>query len=282
MPEFQRSKNTDYIYNILTSDKITKMSGGRIPKMTPEQAAGMLGSWVVETGDPTLTDLDVVEKVAGAGRGLSQYTGVRRIPYDRARADAIAQGIDPASAEWQMQYFADEYSGKFDDSARNMINWTRNFERAPAGLTPEQYAEYYTGSAASGKGYFRPGEPHTDRRMLAAKQAYQVYSALGGQQAAEVPLHAGEVHQLRQAPAGNQLQVPTQASTPPFGQKATLNGKPVVWGGDDYGWQSPGSFATIEQQQRANKNPFRNAPQQQQQNPLAIVQQGVRNFLGIK
>jgi hypothetical protein len=34
----------------------------------------------------------------------------------------------------------------------------------------------------------------------------------------------------------------------------------VVWAGDDYGWQSPGSFQQVQQKQ-----------QQQQSNPLSIV-----------
>lgn len=31
-----------------------------------------------------------------------------------------------------------------------------------------------------------------------------------------------------------------------FGTEAVLNGETVKWGGEDYGWQSPESFATIE------------------------------------
>ena len=36
-----------------------------------------------------------------------------------------------------------------------------------------------------------------------------------------------------------------QNETRPFGSDSTLNGKPVKWGGDDYGWQSPESFRNI-------------------------------------
>ena len=175
--DFQRNRNTDYIYNTLTTDKITQMSGGRIPKMTPQQAAGLMGSWAVETGDPTLTNLDVIEKQARAGRGLSQYTGARRIPYDRARADAINRGIDPNSAQWQMQYFADEYAGKYDQNGRSLIGWTKSLENLPAGMSPGEYAQAITGSAAAGAGYFRPGVPHTDRRMKAAEAIHSLYSA---------------------------------------------------------------------------------------------------------
>ena len=111
------SNNLRYLFGALTSDKITQMSGGKIPKMTPQQAAGLLGSWIVETGSSDLSNLDVVEKVAGAGRGLSQYTGARRTAYDIERAKALRAGKDPNSVEWQLQYFVDEYSGKHDRHA---------------------------------------------------------------------------------------------------------------------------------------------------------------------
>jgi hypothetical protein len=34
----------------------------------------------------------------------------------------------------------------------------------------------------------------------------------------------------------------------PIGAKSTLNGKSVLWAGDNYGWQSPGSYKNLEQQ----------------------------------
>lgn len=175
---FKRNRNTDYLFNTLTSNKINQMSAGRIPKMSPQQASGLIGSWMVETGDPTLQNLDVVEKVAGAGRGLSQYTGTRRIPYDLQRSQALSQGVDVNSPEWQLQYFADEYSGKFDQQGRSLIGWTQNLERAPQNLSPAEYAQYYTGSAQEGTGYFRPGVPHTERRRQAAEQVFKAYGVL--------------------------------------------------------------------------------------------------------
>ena len=143
--------------------------------MTRQQAAGLMGSWVVETGDPTLTNLDVIEKVAGKGRGLSQYTSSRRIPYDRAAADAYAAGQDVNSAQWQMQYFADEYAGKYDQDGRSLSGWTRTFETLPANLSPADYAQIITGSLDEGKGYFRPSEPHMDRRRAAAEEIFKAY-----------------------------------------------------------------------------------------------------------
>jgi len=169
-----------YLWGALTSDTISKMSRGRIPKMTPQQAAGLLGSWIVETGKQGLDKLDVVEQNSGAGRGLSQYTGIRRVAYDHARAQALKQGVDPNTPQWQLQYFVDEYTGKHDPApGQSLIGWTRVFESAPKAGSPSKYADYYTGSAAAGKGYFRPSVPHVEKR---AQLAEQVYKALTQQQ----------------------------------------------------------------------------------------------------
>ncbi|MCP9876033.1 hypothetical protein KBZ17_05330 [Cyanobium sp. A2C-AMD] len=144
--------------------------------MSPQQAAGLLGSFLIETGRKALNPLDVIEKVAGKGRGLAQYTGPRRQAYDRAAAAAKAQGKDINSPQWQLQYFAEEYTGKHDPApGRSLIGWTRVFEQAPKKGTPQDFARYYTGSAAEGSGYFRPGTPHADRRMQAAQEVFSHY-----------------------------------------------------------------------------------------------------------
>lgn len=168
---FAATPNTDYIFKSLTDGTVTKLSGGRIPKMTPAQAAGLVGSWVIETGRRGLDNLDVIEAGSARGRGLSQYTGVRRTPYDQAAAAAKASGRDPNSAQWQLEYFAKEYMN------RDLIGWTRVFEKMPKVGSPAEFAKYFTGSAASGTGYFRPGTPHWDRRMQAAQEVFQHYAA---------------------------------------------------------------------------------------------------------
>lgn len=228
----------DYLFGALTSDTITKMSDGKIPKMTKEQAAGLIGSWVVETGKANLKGLDVVERGAAAGRGLSQYTGERRTAYDAARAQAIKNGVDPNSAQWQLKYFVEEYTGKHDPApGASLIGWTRVFESAPAKGSPAFFAKYFTGSADSGQGYFRPGVPHTESRQNAAQQVFKLYGAGRPAQVVKTP---------STAPTG-----PAPVASRPVGSKAVLNGKPVVWGGDNYGWQSPASFSKIPQQPAA-------------------------------
>ena len=185
MPKFnvKASPNINYLFGALTSDKVAKMSGGRIPKMTKEQASGLIGSWIIETGNPTLSNLDVVEKGAGEGRGLSQYTGARRTAYDSARAQAIASGQNPNSAQWQLQHFVNEYSGKHDPApGKSLSGWTRVFENAPAKGSAADFAQYYTGSADSGTGYFRPGVPHTESRADAAGQVMRLYGSARPQQ----------------------------------------------------------------------------------------------------
>ena len=166
----------EYLWKFLTSDQVTKESKGKIPKMTREQAAGQIGAWIVETGKANLTGLDVVEKGnSSKGRGLSQYTGVRRVAYDRARSAALAKGENPNSAQWQARYFAQEYAGQHDRGG-SLIGWTRVFEQAPAKGSPSFFAKYFTGSAAEGKGYFRPGTPHTESRQNAAEQVLKLFS----------------------------------------------------------------------------------------------------------
>ena len=166
----------EYLWKFLTSDQVTNESKGKIKPMTKEQAAGLIGSWVVETGKPNLSGLDVVEAGSGAGRGLSQYTGVRRSAYDKARSAALAKGENPNSAQWQARYFAQEYSGAHDKGG-SLIGWTKVFENAPAKGSPAFFANYFTGSAAKGQGYFRPGVPHTESRAHAADQVLRIFAA---------------------------------------------------------------------------------------------------------
>ena len=166
----------EYLWKFLTSDQVTNESKGKIKPMTKEQAAGLIGSWVVETGKPNLSGLDVVEAGSGAGRGLSQYTGVRRSAYDKARSAALAKGENPNSAQWQARYFAQEYSGAHDKGG-SLIGWTKVFENAPAKGSPAFFANYFTGSAAKGQGYFRPGVPHTESRAHAADQVLRMFAA---------------------------------------------------------------------------------------------------------
>ena len=98
--------NLQHWLEFFCSSAVTEASLGVIQPLTAEEACGFLGCMVVETGEPELEDLDVIEAGSGAGRGAMQYTGVRRTAYEAAREQVIAEGIDPNSNDWQEQYFA--------------------------------------------------------------------------------------------------------------------------------------------------------------------------------
>ena len=118
-----------------------------------------------ETGDQWLKKLDIVELDGGAGRGLSQSTGPRRTAYNAAAAQAKAAGIDLNSVEFQMQFFVDEYTGKYDHlvGGKSLIGYSKVLENMPRSGTAEQYARYFSNQ------YFRPGTPHMPRRLALTK-----------------------------------------------------------------------------------------------------------------
>lgn len=150
----------------LCGPDVERISRGKIKPLTPAEACGFIGCIIVETGRPLLDKLDVVEAGSGAGRGAMQYTGVRRTAYDKARAAAIAKGINPGGNAWQQLYFAEEYAGLHDPPQGSLIGWTRVFEDRPAGMDPARAAAYFS------EVYFRPGVPHLDRRQAEARRVW--------------------------------------------------------------------------------------------------------------
>ena len=158
-------ENIRKFYQILTTDKIEQMSGGKIKRMPPAAAMGLIANWRHETGDRWLKKLDIVELDGGAGRGLSQSTGPRRTAYDAAAAKAKAAGIDLNSVEFQMQFFVDEYTGKYDHlvGGKSLIGYSKVLENMPRSGTTEQYARYFSNQ------YFRPGTPHMPQRLALTK-----------------------------------------------------------------------------------------------------------------
>jgi hypothetical protein len=180
---FRPSPASDQIYDILTSDRIATLSRGRIRRMTPVQASALMGCWIVETGSPALDRLDVIERANGQkGRGLGQYTGPRRVAYDRAIHRARSQGHRIDSPAWQLSYFAQEYLGLHDPApGRSLIGWTRTFERFRASSIPDA-VHYLT------RTYFRPSVPHMDRRIQAAMEVHHHYTAVRGRHAT-VPVY---------------------------------------------------------------------------------------------
>ena len=168
---------------------------------TEEFAAAWLGQAVVETGNPTLHDLDVVEKGSGAGRGMFQYTDARRHPYDRARQQALREGKNPNDINWQIDYalHQDNAGLHFDNLREGLTDSEKNYTFHPkwgtaTGYTPSgqaygnrfhnanqlinAYGEDEVGGytrALSGE-FTRPGTHHMDRRDKASKHILSMYS----------------------------------------------------------------------------------------------------------
>ena len=77
--------DVETLHDGFTTYKMHDLSNGSITPMSRTSASALTGNYIVETGDPTLSKTDVVEVDAGEGRGLAQYTGARRGPYDQTR-----------------------------------------------------------------------------------------------------------------------------------------------------------------------------------------------------
>ncbi|APD47016.1 hypothetical protein [Synechococcus sp. SynAce01] len=122
--------NLQHWLSFFCTSTVTRASLGAIAPLSPQEAAGFIGCMIVETGSTDLSDLDVIEAGSGAGRGAMQYTGLRRPPYDAAREQALSEGIDPNSNEWQEIYFAQEYAGLHDPAEGSLIGWCCVFETA--------------------------------------------------------------------------------------------------------------------------------------------------------
>lgn len=159
--KINRTPQLDEAMRILTDGTFRKMTGGKVKAMTREQAAAFLGNVVHETGSPDLSRLDVVEHGSGAGRGMMQYTGPRRDAYDRAKP-----GNDVRS---QLQYAAEEYSGRHDPApGQSLVGYTQALERAPANMRGA--VDHYL------QQYFRPADPEASRSAR-HRNAEQIYSA---------------------------------------------------------------------------------------------------------
>ena len=161
--------NVSYAYEWLTGSGIEDYTGGRMKRMSPAGASGMLGNWMTETGDSNLQDLDIIEAKARKGRGISQYTGARRTPYDSWRQGVLSEGGDPNSMQNQLEYFADEYLGKYDPNGNSLVGYTKALDEL-GGMNATQAATHLQ------RDFFRPSEPHLDRRIKNANNVFNRFN----------------------------------------------------------------------------------------------------------
>ena len=174
---------------------------------TQNLSAAWLGQAAVETGNYDLKDLDVVEGGSGAGRGMFQYTGSRRWPYDKARRQSLNRGQDPNSMEWQIDYALnqDNPAMNLDAMRQGLTDPNQDYKFNPrwgtaTGVSPtgQPYGNRFQTAnqlmAAYGKDkiggysramageYTRPGTIHLDRRMQASKHYFRMYNRVKAEQ----------------------------------------------------------------------------------------------------
>jgi hypothetical protein len=216
----QIHKGVERLHDVFTSTQIRDRSSGAITPMTRQGASGLAGNYVVETGDPTLTNTDVIEKNNGnKGRGLAQYTDARRGPYDAARNDYISSGGDPNDIEFQIDHAAREYAGDFDQDGKSLVGYTGALEGETDGMSAGESATHLR------KDFFRPSVPHNDRRVEAAESIDS--SIQQRDERLEALSHNANLRNSSMAHVGHR----------------GADGR--YWGGDDYGWQSPESFKQL-------------------------------------
>ena len=80
--------------------------------------------------------------------------------------------------DWQLGYAIDEYMGKHDTNGNSLSGWTKSFQEVAD-------MDDVAGAATHlQQDFFRPSEPHLDRRIEAAQR---VYSRMTAPQPVEVP-----------------------------------------------------------------------------------------------
>lgn len=211
--------DVETLHDGFTTYKMNDLSNGSITPMSRTSASALTGNYIVETGDPTLSKTDVVEVDAGEGRGLAQYTGARRGPYDQTRLVYIKEVGDPNDIGFQMNHAALEYDGAFDKNGKSLSGFTGALSGETDGMSLPQAATHFR------KDFFRPSVPHNNRRIDAAKEVDSM---------------------IRQR----------DKRLEDLSQKAELKNSGLYiigergrdgryWAGDDYDWQSPASYKKL-------------------------------------
>ena len=133
--------------------------------LTREQAAGVVGSLGGETGGfRHMQEIKPVIPGSRGGYGWAQWTGPRRRAFE---AWTKARGLDPNSYEANYGFLQHEMN----------TTHKREVERLKRARTAEEATRIFTGSAASKKGFLRPGTVHLKRRLDWTRQAIEADAA---------------------------------------------------------------------------------------------------------
>jgi len=163
-------------------------------KLTPEQAAGVVGNLGHESGGfGSLQEINPTVPGSRGGFGYAQWTGPRRVAFENW---AQSQGLDPTSYDANYGFLRHELTntpeGKVLDALR---------------AAPDQDAA----TRIFQDQFLRPGIPHTGSRLSYAKQALGL---AGGPPSAAVPFPSGAPQEGMPSfvPQGDRVQM---AALPP-------------------------------------------------------------------
>ena len=163
-------------------------------KLTPEQAAGVVGNLGHESGGfGSLQEINPTVPGSRGGFGYAQWTGPRRVAFENW---AQSQGLDPTSYDANYGFLRHELTntpeGKVLDALR---------------AAPDQDAA----TRIFQDQFLRPGIPHTGSRLSYAKQALEL---AGGPPSAAVPFPSGAPQEGMPSfvPQGDRVQM---AALPP-------------------------------------------------------------------
>ena len=219
-PAPEIAPNVEQLHDAFTTNDMSNRSGGTILPMSRQSASGLAGNYMVETGEPELSRLDVTENGNNSeGRGMAQYSHVRQEPYLRARDAHVAGGGNADDMDFQLQYAADEYAGKYDPNGNSLSGWRKTLGGETEGMNPSDAAVHFR------KDFFAPSTHHDDRRISAAQKVD-----------AQIQQRDQRIEQLSgKANLKN-------SSLAHVGHRG-IDGR--YWGGDDWGWQSPESYKQL-------------------------------------
>lgn len=119
--------------------------------MTPQQAAGVVGSLAFESGGfRTLQEQGVPYR---GGWGYAQWTGPRRTAFDNW---VRQNGLDPSSYEANYGFLSQEFRDPL---------FSRWLQPVYGATDTASAARDFTGSADAATGFLRPGIPHIEQRI---------------------------------------------------------------------------------------------------------------------
>lgn len=157
--------------------------------LTPAQAFGVAGNMQIES-DGFQTDVnEYAPLVPGSrgGYGLNQWTGPRRVQFEQFASD---RGVSPSDLDTQIDFTMWELAN----------TERRAGEALRQAQTPEEAARIYS------QKFLRPGIPHLDRRVQAAREL----AGMGG----EMPMQAPAPQQSAPQNVFAQQQTPQTQQNP--------------------------------------------------------------------